>query len=88
MKKPTKAEKFTALAKAYVSSLRFPARRALLTVEAADSQGRLNGMTIVELIAIVNLTAGTGEKVYITVKDKTITLWAEKVSPTVPTELW
>ena len=93
MKKPTVKsvtavfEAFKVLAKNYISSQRYPDRRQLLTVEAADAAGRLNGMTIVELITVVKLTEGTNERVFITVRDKTISLWAEKVVALPPFEL-
>ena len=75
-------EKFKEDARNALRSYRFPSTRALLTVEAADAQGRLNGMTVVELITVVQLTKNTGERVYITAQDKTITLFAEKPAVT------
>jgi hypothetical protein len=87
MKKPTiksVTEEFEAhkvKAKDYVKALRYPQRRHLLSVCAADKDGRLNGMTVVELITVVRLTENTQERVYITVDDKTISLWAEKIVP-------
>jgi len=90
MKKPTVKSVTTAfeiyrgIVKEYITSIRYPKRRALLSVVAADAQGKLNGMTIVELITVVRLTEKTDEKVYITVGDKEITLWAEKFPPKVP----
>jgi hypothetical protein len=79
-------EAFKMLARQTVAGLRIPSRRALLTVDAADAQGRLNGMTIVELITVVQLTKNTRERVYITAEGKTITLSAEAAVP-VPLEL-
>ena len=93
MKKPTvksvnKAfDAFRALAKDYVRTVRYPGRRALLSVDAADPQGRLNGMTIVELITVARLTESTGERAYLTVQDKTLTVWAEKIALQPPLEL-
>ena len=93
MKKPTVKsvtaafEAFKVLAKDYIRSQRYPDSRALLSVEAADATGRLNGMTIVELITVVQLTEGTHERVFITVQNKTITLWAEKRVALPPFEL-
>ncbi|MGA2886073.1 MAG: hypothetical protein ABSE80_13130 [Halobacteriota archaeon] len=75
-------EKFKEDARNALGSYRFPSTRALLTVEAADAQGRLNGMTVVELITVVQLTKNTGERVYITAQGKTITLFAEKPAVT------
>ena len=40
-------EAFKVLAKDYICTARYPQRRALLSVDAADAQGKLNGMTIV-----------------------------------------
>jgi hypothetical protein len=74
-------------AKKFMYTLQNPTRRALLTVEAADAQGKLNGMTVVELLTIVNLTDATGERVYLTANGKTITAWAEARAPRAPLEL-
>lgn len=74
-------------AKAFIHALRYPVRRRLLTTDAADAQGKLNGMTIVELLTIVNLTAGTHERVYLTAEGKSIVAWAEPEAPSIPLEL-
>ena len=74
-------EAFKVLAKQTISEQRFPSRRALLTVNATDAQGRYNGMTVVELITIAQLTLGTGERVYMEADGKTITMLAEKTRP-------
>ena len=75
-------EKFKEDARNALGRYRFTSTRAQLTVEAADAQGRLNGMTVVELITVVQLTKNTGERVYITAQGKTITLFAEKPAVT------
>lgn len=74
-------------AQKFMWTLQNPAQRELLSVVAADEQGKLNGMTIVELLTIVNLTAATGERVYLTARGKTITAWAEAKAPRAPMEL-
>jgi len=74
-------EDYKVLARQTVSALKYPLSRSLLTVDAADAQGRLNGMTIVELITVVQLSKNTRERVYITAEGKTITLSAEAVMP-------
>jgi hypothetical protein len=56
-------------------------------VDAADAQGKLNGMTIVELIAIANLTNGTGERLIVMAQGKQIVMFAEKTAMSVPTEM-
>jgi hypothetical protein len=55
----------------------YPERRKLLSIVAADAQGRINGMTVPELLTIVNLTAGTNEKTYLTTSGKEVIFWAE-----------
>ena len=80
-------EAFKALAKDYIHTARYPQRRALLSVEAADAQGKLNGMTIVELLTIDKLTQQTDERVYMQASGKTITMFAEKIVPQPPLEL-
>jgi hypothetical protein len=80
-------EAFRTLARQTLSGLRFPLSRRLLTVDAADPQGKLNGMTIVELITIANLTNGTGERLIVEAQGKTIVMFAEKTSTPVPMEM-
>ena len=74
-------EQFRIDAKANLRSLRYPAKRALLSIDAADAQGKLNGMTVVELLTIVNLTDATNERVFLTAQGKTITVWAQRNVP-------
>ncbi len=80
-------EAFKVLAKDYICTARYPQRRALLSVDAADAQGKLNGMTIVELLTVANLTQNTEERVYMQASGKTITMFAEKIAPQPPLEL-
>lgn len=60
-----------------IYNLAYPERRKLLSIVAADAQGRINGMTVPELLTIVNLTAGTNEKTYLTTSGKEVIFWAE-----------
>jgi hypothetical protein len=80
-------EDYKVLARQTVSALKYPLSRSLLTVDAADAQGKLNGMTIVELIAIANLTNGTGERLIVMAQGKQIVMFAEKTAMSVPTEM-
>jgi hypothetical protein len=92
--KPTKLEVLSTTfatykenAQKFMYTLQNPPHRALLSVDAADAQGKLNGMTIVELLLIVNLTDAQGERVYLKASGKTITAVAEKKAPRAPMEL-
>ena len=75
---------FRVKAHTFINSVLNPSRRKLLTVEAANAQGQLNGMTVVELITIAQLSDGTQERVYIEAYDKTLSIYAEKRNPTSP----
>lgn len=88
VKSITKAfESWRFAAKAFIHTLKYPTTRKLLSVDAADAQGKLNGMTVVELLTIVNLTAMTHERVYLTAEGKTISAWAEQEAPYIPVDL-
>jgi hypothetical protein len=94
IKNPTKLEVLSTTfatykenAQKFMYTLQNPPHRALLSVDAADAQGKLNGITVVELIAIVNLTEATGERVYLKASGKTITAVAESKAPRAPMEL-
>lgn len=74
-------------AKAFIHTLKYPSRRRLLSVDASDAQGKLNGMTVVELLTIVNLSVGMHERVFLTAEGKTLVAWAEQEAPITPGEL-
>lgn len=76
-------------AKDYIFNLQHPAQRQLLSIDAADSQGKLNGMTVVEMLAIANLTAQTGEYVVMASHpaNKSIRFVAIKSAPQLPSIL-
>lgn len=91
MKKPTVKSVTTAfegyrkIAKEYIRTLQRPLQRKLMSSEAADATGRLNGLTVVELITISRMAENTGERVFLAVTDnKTITLYAEKWPASAP----
>ena len=69
---------FRLKAKQMLYTLCHPEQRALLSIEATDSEGRINGITAAELVTIVKLTEGTGEQVYLSASGKTVTFLAEK----------
>lgn len=79
---------FRVAAHSFINNLRHPAKRLLLSVDAADAQGKLNGMTIVELITVAQLSANTDERVYLSVYGKKLSLFAEKIAPAIPQELY
>ena len=74
------------IAREYIRTLHKPLQRKLMSSEAADETGRLNGLTIVELIAISRTAENTGERVFLAVTDnnKNITLYAEKWPASAP----
>jgi hypothetical protein len=96
MKKPKKEtlksvtakfEAWRATARGFMYQLQNPATRQIISIEAADEQGKLNGMTVVELIAITNLLSQTGEKLYLVPQGKAITGYAVKNPARAPMEL-
>jgi hypothetical protein len=78
---------YRALAQKFMYELQNPASRQIISIEAADSLGKLNGMTVVELIAITNLLSQTGEKLYLVPQGKAITGYAVKNPARAPMEL-
>ncbi len=79
-------EGYRAIAREYIRTLQKPLQRKLMSSDAADATGKLNGLTIVELIAISRLSENTGERVFLTVSNdnKTVTLYAEKWPASAP----
>ena len=90
VKKPTLKSVTTAfegyreIAREYIKTLQKPLQRKLMDSGAADETGKLNGLTVVELIAISRMAETTGERVFITVTGKGITLYAEKWPASAP----
>jgi hypothetical protein len=57
-------EAYKARARAYVlATSSDSSRRALMTIDPVTKDGKVNGITIAELIMLVNLAEGTGEQV-------------------------
>ena len=74
-------------AQKFMYSLQNPNTRRILSVDAADEQGKLNGITIAELIAITNLLSQGGEKLYLVPQGKSIIGYAVKDPARAPLEL-
>lgn len=64
-------------------------RRPLMTIEPSNKDGHINGMTIPELVMLVNLNNNTDEETVLeTVNDnKNLLVVARKKLPRVPWEL-
>lgn len=74
-------------ARIFIAALKNPVRRVLLSIDATDKDGRLNGITAAELITIANLTDATGERVFLSAVNKTITFIAVSKPPMTPINL-
>ena len=64
-------------------------RRALMTIKPANENGTINGLTIPELIMLVNLNSNTGEETLLETSydHKELLVIAKKRAPRVPMEL-
>lgn len=80
-------DEYRIVARGYIYNLMHPAQRQLLSLEATNESGQVNAMTILELLTVVNLTDGTGDRVFLTANGKTLTLWSEKKLSVLPSEL-
>ena len=78
---------YRAFAVDYVKNDSYRKQRLVLSADAADSEGRLNGLTIVELLAIIKMADQTKERIVLKCFDKTLQLYAETLTPFVPVEL-
>jgi len=75
-------------AQKFMYELQNPPSRRILSVDAATAEGKINGMTIVELLAITNLLSTTGEKLYfVPGPSKSLIGYAVKDTPRAPLEL-
>ena len=65
------------------------ANRDLMTIEPANDKGMINGLTIPELVMLVNLSEGTGEFITLrTINNKRdLVVMAKKNLPPTPWEL-
>jgi hypothetical protein len=65
------------------------ARRNLMTIEPANEKGMINGLTIPELVMLVNLCEGTGEYIVLeTVDNKKNLRVVAKKKQIIPFELF
>jgi hypothetical protein len=82
-----KFEAWRATARGFIYQLQNPNTRILLSVEAANEEGKINGMFIPELIAIGNLLAKQNEKLYLVPQGKSIVGYAVADPARAPQEL-
>jgi hypothetical protein len=91
--KDTQAEllEFRTKAKELIYTLAYPKSRGVATINAAEPNGKLNGLTVVELLAISNMANTTDERIYletvVTSQGKAIQLVAEKHRPSINVSL-
>jgi hypothetical protein len=66
-----------------------PLQRRLMSIEPANVEGRINGLTIPELVMLVNLSEGTGECIVLETENnkRDLLVIASKKAPRVPMEL-
>lgn len=62
-----------------LSELKYRAARAVATVAPADPQGKLNGMTIVELLTMVRMAKSTQERVVLRAVGQELIIDLEKI---------
>ena len=74
-------------AKDYIFTLKHPQSRTICNITAAEPDGKLNGLTVVELLAMVNMASQQGEKLYLHPVGKSVSIMAVKDSAFTPQEL-
>ena len=79
--------KYKEVAQKFMYELQHPSTRLILSIDATDKEGKINGVTVVELIAITNTLSGSGEKLLLVPQGKSITGYAVKDPPQAPWEL-
>ena len=82
--------KFREKVRAYIlAACSTGSRRPLMTIEPANKEGKINGMTIPELVMLVNLSKATFETVLLetTNQEKDLYVVAKKQLPSTPWEL-
>jgi len=83
-------DEFRSKVRAYVLEVNNQSkRRPLMTIEPANAKGQINGLTIPELVMLVNLSEGTGEFITLETTDenKNLKVVATKKLPRTPWEL-
>ena len=83
----TKFAAYRGFAVDYVKNDSYRKQRLVSSIDAADSNGKLNGLTIVELLAIIKMADQTKERIVLKYFNKTLELYAETLTPFVPEEL-
>ena len=95
MKKPTAKsvqalfDAYKVIAKAFAQAVHHKPMTIIAEIVAADSAGRLNGLTVVELLTMVNMSAQQGRFIRLGLAGapKTLRVWSEENKPSIPLEL-
>lgn len=67
--------------KDYIFKLSYPDNQKIATIPAADAQGKLNGLTVVELLTMVNMSQIRGERIVLRAGiNKTLEVYAEQAT--------
>lgn len=68
-------------AKDYIFKLGHPQQQKIATIPAADAQGKLNGLTVVELLTMINMSQIRGERIVLSAgANKTLEVFAEQTA--------
>jgi hypothetical protein len=74
---------FRAKTKELIYTLAYPKIRKLMTIDPATEDGKINGITIPELVMLINLNKASGERIVLCTEGKSVLFIAEAVRPAV-----
>ena len=82
-------DEFKKIAKQFAHEVHNQPLTIIAEIEASTAEGRLNGLTVVELLTMVNMAAQQGRNIRISLASapKTLRIWSEGREPSIPYQL-
>ena len=82
-------DEFKKIAKQFAQEVHNRPFTIVAEIEAATAEGKLNGLTVVELLTMVNMVAQQGRDIRLSLAGapKTLRVWSEGRKPSIPYQL-
>ena len=82
-------DEFKKIAKQFAQDVHHQPMTIIAQIEAATAEGKLNGLTVVELLTMVNMAAQQGRDIRLSLAGapKTLRVWSEGRKPSIPYQL-
>ena len=82
-------DEFKKIAKQFAQEVYARPLTVIAEIEASTAEGKLNGLTVVELLTMVNMAAQQGRNIHLSLAStpKTLRVWSKGIVPSIPYQL-